>query len=77
VARLNPAGSEIVTEVPNLRIVDDDIWDAVKRRQSEVSRPTIAALGWCTDNCVVILLIDREEMPTISLISGRAIAGHR
>ncbi len=40
VARLNPAGSEIVTEVPDLRIVDDDIWDAVKRRQSEVSRPT-------------------------------------
>ena len=39
VARLNPAGSETVIEVPHLRIVDDDLWAAVKARQGEVSRP--------------------------------------
>lgn len=37
---MNPAGSEIVTEVPHLRIVDDELWAAVKARQGEVSRPT-------------------------------------
>ena len=38
-ARLNPAGSEVVVDVPHLRIIDDDLWDAVKRRQAEVARP--------------------------------------
>ncbi len=40
VARLNPAGSETVVDVPQLRIVDDELWAAVKARQGEVSRPT-------------------------------------
>lgn len=40
VARLNPAGSEIVVEVPQMRIVDDMLWQVVKARQGEVSRPT-------------------------------------
>ena len=39
VARLNPAGSETVIEVPHLRIVDDELWAAAKARQSEVARP--------------------------------------
>jgi DNA invertase Pin-like site-specific DNA recombinase len=39
VSRLNPADSEVVTEVPHLRIVDDELWEAVKHRQAEVSRP--------------------------------------
>ena len=39
VSRLNAAGSEVVIEVAHLRIVDDELWDAVKRRQAEVSRP--------------------------------------
>ena len=39
VSRLNAAGSEVVTEVPHLRIVDEELWEAVKRRQAEVSRP--------------------------------------
>lgn len=39
VARLNPAGSATVIEVPQLRIVDDELWAAVKARQGEVSRP--------------------------------------
>jgi site-specific DNA recombinase len=39
VSRLNPAGSEVVTKVPHLRIIDEQLWDAVKRRQAEVSLP--------------------------------------
>ncbi len=39
VARLNPAGTETVIEVPELRIVDDELWSAVKAHQDEVSRP--------------------------------------
>jgi DNA invertase Pin-like site-specific DNA recombinase len=39
VSRLNAAGSEVVIEVPHLRIVDEELWEAVKRRQAMVSRP--------------------------------------
>ena len=39
VARVNPPGTEIVSEVPHLRIVDEHLWEAVKTRQAEVSRP--------------------------------------
>lgn len=39
VSRLNAAGSEVVIEVPHLRIVDEELWEAVKRRQAVVSRP--------------------------------------
>jgi site-specific DNA recombinase len=40
VARMNPAGSEIVAEVPHLRIVDDQLWAAVRARQAVILRPT-------------------------------------
>ncbi len=40
VARMNPAGSEVVVEVPHLRIVDDELWQSAKARQGEVARPT-------------------------------------
>ncbi|MGD9804294.1 MAG: recombinase family protein [Hyphomicrobiaceae bacterium] len=39
VARLNPAGTETVVEIPLLRIVDEELWSTVKARQEEVSRP--------------------------------------
>jgi site-specific DNA recombinase len=35
-SRLNPPELWIVNEVPELRIVDDELWDAVKRRQSSI-----------------------------------------
>ena len=37
VPRLNPPEEWIVTEVPELRIVDDGLWEAVKARQAELS----------------------------------------
>ena len=37
VPRLNPPEEWIVTEVPELRIVDDGLWQAVKARQAELS----------------------------------------
>jgi site-specific DNA recombinase len=35
-SRLNPPELWIVTEVPDRRIVDDALWDAVKRRQASI-----------------------------------------
>lgn len=35
-ARSNPPAEWIVEEVPHLRIVDQDLWDAVRRRQAEI-----------------------------------------
>ncbi len=37
VARINPPEEWIVTEVPELRIVDDGLWQAAKARQGEIS----------------------------------------
>ena len=37
VARLNPESEWIITEVPELRIVDDATWQAVKSRQSQIT----------------------------------------
>src|SRR6202008_4375243 len=36
ISRLNPESQWIVTEVPELRIVDDDLWQAVKAKQKEI-----------------------------------------
>ncbi len=38
VARINPPEEWIVAEVPELRIVDDDLWQAAKARQGEISK---------------------------------------
>ncbi|MHB2264578.1 recombinase family protein [Aliihoeflea sp. PC F10.4] len=37
VSRLNPESDWIVTEVPELRIVDDALWQAVRERQVEIA----------------------------------------
>ncbi|CAI2931913.1 Resolvase domain [Aminobacter niigataensis] len=37
VSRLNPESEWIVTDVPKLRIVGDDLWQAVKARQGEIA----------------------------------------
>ncbi len=37
VSRINPPEEWIVAEVPELRIVDDDLWKAVKQRQGEIT----------------------------------------
>ena len=37
VSRINPPEEWVVTEVPELRIVDDDLWRAVKDRQGEIT----------------------------------------
>ena len=45
VSRLNPPAAWIVTEVPELRIVDDALWERVKARQGEIAaEPRIKAI---------------------------------
>ena len=38
-ARLNPPEEWIIQEVPELRVIEQDLWDAVKARQEQVKRP--------------------------------------
>jgi len=38
ISRLNPETKWIVTEVPELRIVDDELWDKVKEYQAELDK---------------------------------------
>ena len=38
VSRLNPEDEWIVTDVPELRIIDQDLWDAVKAKQGEINK---------------------------------------
>ena len=40
VSRPNPPSEWVTTDVPQLRIVDDDLWDQVKARQAEMRRVT-------------------------------------
>ncbi|MDD9718716.1 recombinase family protein [Dinoroseobacter sp. PD6] len=42
VSRPNPESEWVVQEVPDLRIVDQDLWDAVKKRQKSLSFDTTA-----------------------------------
>jgi hypothetical protein len=48
-SRLNPASEWILKEVPDLRIVPDDLWHAVKERQKASHRET------CPDKSTVAL----------------------
>src|SRR3546814_3467461 len=43
VARLNPESEWIRNEVPDLRIVNDALWEAVKRQQDDIGRRYAAA----------------------------------
>ena len=45
VARLNPEDEWIVQDVPELRILDDDLWQAVKDRQKEIRKRYVDADG--------------------------------
>ncbi len=47
VSRINPASEWITTEVPELRIIDDELWQAVRARQADISKvfePTTRAV---------------------------------
>ena len=44
VSRINPREKWIVTEVPELRIVDDELWQAVKDRQKELTEQYAAVI---------------------------------
>jgi len=39
-SRLNPCVSWVVTDVPELQIVPQDLWDRAKARQAEMARGT-------------------------------------
>ncbi len=45
VARINPPEEWIVAEVPELRIVDDELWQAAKARQGEISKKYATAIA--------------------------------
>ncbi|MDO9526175.1 MAG: recombinase family protein [Gemmobacter sp.] len=45
VSRLNPRDQWILTEVPELRIIEDDLWARAKRRQGEIeAEPRVAKI---------------------------------
>ena len=45
VARVNPPEEWIVTEVPEVRILDDELWQAAKARQGEISKKYATAIA--------------------------------
>jgi hypothetical protein len=44
VSRLNPPSAWVITEVPELRIIDDELWEAVKARQKEIEEQHAPAI---------------------------------
>ena len=45
VSRVNPPEDWIIAEVPELRIVDDALWQAAKARQGEISEKYATAIA--------------------------------
>ena len=39
ISRLNPDSEHVVNDVPELRIIEDDSWNAVKKLQGEINHP--------------------------------------
>ena len=68
VSRLNAPDLWVVSEVPDLRIVDQDLWDAVKRRQASVR-----TVGADTGKATAVALWDRRR-PRY-LFSGLMVCG--
>ncbi len=50
VSRPNPPESWVITEVPELRIVDDELWQAVKARQAEARKRAFLPGGSSSSN---------------------------
>jgi hypothetical protein len=44
VSRLNPPSTWVITELPELRIIDDELWEAVKARQREIEEQHAPAI---------------------------------
>jgi DNA invertase Pin-like site-specific DNA recombinase len=44
VSRLNPPSAWVITEVPELRIIDDELWEAVKARQKAIEEQHASAI---------------------------------
>jgi site-specific DNA recombinase len=44
VSRLNPPSTWVITAVPELRIIDDELWEAVKARQKEIEEQHAPAI---------------------------------
>jgi site-specific DNA recombinase len=44
-SRLNPRQAWIIKDVPELRIVPQELWDAVKARQGQMARDTPPIAG--------------------------------
>ncbi len=71
VSRINPTSEWIVTEVPDLRIVDDALWDAVKKRQEAIA---IEYAGVIEATRAANSLLNRAHRPR-SLLSGLVFCG--
>ena len=67
VSRRNPTEAWLVTEVPDLRIIDDELWEAVKARQAAIdAKPGVQAIKasrfW-------------ERRRPVHMLTGRAFCG--
>ncbi len=71
VSRINPTSEWIVTEVPDLRIVDEALWDAVKKRQESIA---IEYAGTIEATRKANSLLNRAHRPR-SLLSGLVFCG--
>ncbi|WP_265518719.1 recombinase family protein [Nitratireductor luteus] len=72
VARRNPESQWIRTEVPHLRIVDDDLWQAAKARQQEIAKLFEATTNGVREAHKKRLHMTRRP---VSLLSGLITCG--
>jgi DNA invertase Pin-like site-specific DNA recombinase len=72
VSRLNPPDAWITHEVPELRIVDDALWQAVKARQNELATEHATAIA--ATRAAVTNRLNASHRPR-SLLSGLLVCG--
>lgn len=73
VSRMNPESEWVVTEVPELRIIDDELWESAKERQSDIAEKYANAIEAVREHHRTNKL-NTARRPK-SLLSGLAFCG--
>jgi hypothetical protein len=79
VSRLNPESAWITTEVPELRIVDDKLWQAVRKRQGKIAEKFVNVREAVREHHLRerVWLRDSSVRPEAPHLSDRRFGGDR
>ncbi len=74
VTRVNPRAEWITVDVPELRIVSDELWDRVKKRQGELAQKYASVIAGVKTRVALAKALDATHRPN-SFLSGLMVCG--